>query len=396
MPEINMLPLAGMNTVAEDAALQRRGDAPSLSVRDALNVNITPAGKAVLRDSPSLATSQPIKHLWQSPLHGDVFGVLLGEWVKVDTSDWSATPLAFIGSGDTSHAVLNNLVCVSGPAGIFCYDGSTARRLAIDTPPSPLVIAGSGSLPAGTYAVAMAWLRGDLESATSPSTKVEVDHNGALSITMPLVMDASITGVRLYMTRQNGGELARIGDYPTETPSVAIVSMPSYGAPAIFRNMSAMPTGQHLRLWRGRLLTARANILRFSEPMAYHIHDELHGFVQMPQRITFVEPVDGGIWVGQVDHVAFLSGAHPRDLVRKASSGRAPVPGSAVAVDSDLVGADLSQGGEGCVLWLSENGYVLGTPSGQIVELHAGALKGITAIRGTSVVLDRRVLTAVT
>ena len=45
---------------------------------------------------------------------------------------------------------------------------------------------------------------------------------------------------------------------------------------------------------------------------------------------------------------------------------------------------------------MAENGYVAGTASGQVVEMQAGVMKGITAENGTSVVLDRRVLTAVT
>ena len=89
----------------------------------------------------------------------------------------------------------------------------------------------------------------------------------------------------------------------------------------------------------------------FSEPMAYHLHDERHGFVQMPQRITFVEPVDGGIWIGQVDHVAFLEGATPDALVMQRKTACAPVAGSSIQVLADTVGGDLSQGGSATVLW---------------------------------------------
>ena len=79
-------------------------------------------------------------------------------------------------------------------------------------------------------------------------------------------------------------------------------------------------------------------------------------------------------------------------FIRK--TAHAPVPSSAIMVDSETVGGDISQGGAKSALWLAENGYVIGTSNGQIIELHAGVLKGITAKSGRSVRLGRRIVTA--
>lgn len=396
MADKRMMPLAGMNNAAEDAALSRGGDDPRLFARDVLNMNVSPAGKAMLRDSKNRVSTLAIRELWQSPLHKESFGVVGSEWGKVGALSWSFDALVDIGSGPVSHEVLNNLVCVAGSAGIFTYDGVKVERLAVEQPAAPLAIVSSGSLVAGTYGVAVSWMRGAVESAPSAISFVEVPENGGIEVTMPMSFDASLTGARLYITKPDGGELMRAFDTPIGTPMVSIPLLPELGAPPQFLNKSPMPTGRYLKYWRGRLLTARANVLRFSEPMAYHLHDERHGFVQMPQRITFVEPVDGGIWVGQVDHVAFLEGATPDELVMQRKTACAPVAGSSIQVLADTIGGDLSQGGSATVLWLAENGYVAGTASGQVVEMQTGVMKGITAENGTSVVLDRRVLTAVT
>ncbi|HCD9839236.1 TPA: hypothetical protein NEK72_006325, partial [Pseudomonas aeruginosa] len=107
------------------------------------------------------------------------------------------------------------------------------------------------------------------------------------------------------------------------------------------------------------------------------------------------QPVDGGIWVGQVDHVAFLDGADPASLSVSRRASRAPVPGSAVLVPAEVVGTNASPDGSPVAVWLAENGYVMGTSSGAIAEVHAGVLAGITGRAGTSVVFDRRLLTAV-
>lgn len=396
MADIPLMPLAGINNVAEDAALQRGGDAARLYVRDAVNVDLTPAGKAELRPGVRRVTDAPYRHLWQSPLHRDTFATLGDQWGRVDPATWSHEPLATLGEGPVSHVVLNNLVCVAGKAGIFTYDGATAQRLTLDTPAAPLVLVGEGSLDAGAYGVAAAWLRGSLESAPSAITTVHVPASGALEITLPLCLDTTVTGVRLYLTRPNGGELAREQDYALDAATIMVRVPPKLGAPAQFQHLSPMPTGLYLAYWRGRLLTAKANVLRFSEALAYHLHNERHGFVQMPQRITFVQPVEGGIWVGQVDHVAFLQGASPDSLsvIRKASAG--PVPGSAILVPADVVGTNLAGGGSPVAVWLAENGYVAGTSEGGLVEIHSNVMRGITASAGTSVVLDRRLLTAVT
>lgn len=392
--DIPLMPLAGINNVSKDEAMQRGGDSPRLYVRDAVNIDITPAGRATVRAGERRVSSMRFRDVWQSSLHHDTFGTLAGQWVKINPADWSHEVLATVGDG-ASHAVLNQLVCVAAPAGLFTFDGRAAQRLTIDTPPAPLLTAGSGSLEPGTYGAALAWLRGAQESATSELASVEVGASGALEVTVPIWMDPALTGVRLYLTRRDGGELLRASDWPAGTTAIHLPLLPQLGAPAQFRHLSPMPSGSFLAHWRGRLLVARGNVLRWSEALAYHLHDERHGFVQMPQRITFVQPVDGGVWVGQVDHVVFLRGSAPAEFVSERKGGRAPIPGSAILVPPDVLGGDLTGGGSEAAVWLAGNGYVVGTAAGALVELQAGVLSGLAGRAGTSVVFGRRLLTAV-
>lgn len=395
MPDISLMPLTGMNTEAEDAELHRGGREPRHFLRDAVNIDITQGGKAKLRPCVKHITAEPIKFLWQSPLHGDTFGVEDGDWVKVDTDAWETEPLAFIGDGDVSHEVVNNLVFVAGPAGIFTYNGSKSERLTIATPPAPFATIGAGSLNSGKYGLAVSWLRNRQESALSELYHADVLDNDGLQVTLPMILDPEVTGTRLYMTRQDGGELLRVGDYKPGVTIVSLPSLPDLGAPAQFKNLSPMPTGKYMKYWRGRLVTATANVVRFSEALAYHLHDERHGFIMMPQRVTFIVPVSGGIWVGQTNHVIFLQGSSLEELSIVRKSSKSPIAGSAILIESDALGGDLGAGGNGSAFWLAENGYVVGTPDGQLIELHKGVIGGVTAEQGTSVVLDRRVLTAV-
>lgn len=395
MNKINLLPMAGINNVGQDEALQVRGDSPRTYLREAVNVDISPNGKPRMRDGLRNVSTAKLENLWQSPLHGDTFATLGAQWVKVDVSTWETEALATIGEGPVSHAVLNNAVVAAGPAGIFTFGGVGATRLTIDPPPPPMVSAGDGALEAGSYGVAVSWLRDSMESPPSGITHCQIGAGGGLDVVLPLCLDPTVTHARLYFTRHNGGELARGEEYPISQSAVAVPLLPKLGGPPQFWRMDAMPTGRYLGYWRGRILTASANVLRFSEALAYHIHDRRHGFVQMPQRITFVQPVDGGIWVGQVDHVAFLQGASPDTLELQAKASRAPVPGSAIKVKAELLG-DLAQGGSECAVWLADNGYVVGTAGGALVEPMAKVMKDVRATVGASVVFGDRLLTVVT
>jgi len=397
MPDISLIPFAGMNTEAEDASLLIGGRNRRHYLRDAVNVNITGAGKAELRPAPLKVSDVPFRNIWQSPLHGDTFATVGNRWVRVDTGSWNYEELAIVGEGDAWHTVLNNMVVVAAPAGLFTFNGAQAGRLAVDNPAQPFLTTGAdGALPAGKYGVAVAWLRGEQESGLSEMAQADVPENGSIQVALPMAMDPSITGARLYMTSPNGGELRREKDYPAGSGPIGIPVEPRLGAAAQFRYLSRMPTGKYLGYWRGRLVTATANILRFSEALAYHLHDERHGFVAMPQRITFVIPVTGGLWVGQSDHVTFLRGSSPDGLTRERKASKPPVPGSAILAEANALGAELAQGGDGAAVWLAANGYVVGTAQGALVEPQRQVMGGITAEKGTSVVLEDRLLTAVT
>lgn len=393
MKSTPIAPLAGIDNFSpRDDALQVGGNAPKVYLRDAVNVVIDNA-RASMRAGLRKATSTPYADLWQSPLHGDTFARMGAQWVKVNTADWSHEVLAEVGEGALFHLVLNGVVLVAGPAGIFQYNGSTAQPLTLNAPAAPVVTASAGSLEAGDYGVAVAWLRGALESPLSPMTTHTGAAAGGLRVLLPMVIDPTVTGVRMYLTRHNGGELLRGEDYPVSATMVDIPTLPKLGAPAQFRHMEPMPTGQYLGLWRGRLVVAKGRTLRFSEALAYHVHDPRHGFVQMPQRITFVASVDGGLWVGQVDHVVFLRGAAPQELVFERKTSRAPVPGSTVALASDEAG-EASGGGRAVVAWLSSAGFAMGTPDGAIIEPQAQRLRSIGATAGSTVVQHHRLTTA--
>lgn len=398
-------PILGINNVSDDDALEIGGNSPALYLKDAVNVDINETGRIYLRKSERQLTVLKYKNIWQSPLHKDVFATLDRQLVKLNILDWSHDVLLdHINPEYVCYEVLNNQVFISTLSEIFIFNGIKIVPLAIENPASPILESRNdgGILGTGDYVVAISYTRNGKESGLSEHVKTHLNItgksdvlHGSILVKLPYCLDASISTVNIYCSTRNGLELRKFGSYPITTTQVFIDRDDHLGRANQFITMSALPSGKFMKYWQGRLLTADKNILRFSQAMAYHLHDERHDFIMLPQRITFIQPVDGGIWIGQVDHVVFLSGSEPKDMTFIKKTAHSPIPFSAIEVNSDLIGGEISQGGGKTALWLSENGYVIGTSTGEIIELHSAKLHGISAKVGRSVSLGRRLITLV-
>ena len=384
-----LTPLRGMDNVSDDESMSSFGKTPFVKLRDAVNVNITSAGRMELRDTGTVVTEIPYKNLWQSPLHGDTFGTLNGEMVKIDTADWSHLALNIQVQGTVNYLVVNNFIVISDATALYKYDGLSVEKLTIGTPPTPMLNAVDGSLFEGTYNLAISWSKNGRESALSNIMTFEGE--GGIHLVLPYNYSGDADQVTIYMTERNGSELLKVIALPVITATFTINSDKDLTRAAQFQNLSPMRTGKFLKLWRGRLLTADKNLLLFSQALNFHLCDERYDFIALPQRVTFVEPVESGIWVGQSNGVVFLSGSDVRDLRLVQTGAKAPVPGTALRVNSDLFGE--AAAGLESVVWLAENGYCIGTPTGNLIEAHANTLKGITAKGGQSVRFDDRIVT---
>lgn len=388
MPSQSFMPCLGIDNVSEDAAMVQGGKEPFVFMRDVVNVNVTPAGKLDMIASGSKVTDSKYKNLWQSPLHKDIFAVLDDNLVKVK-ADWTHDHLMNIGGGHVVYEVLNNHVIAASKQGLFVYDGQTCQPLTIDRPPAPIVM-GDIDKTKQTRSIAISWVRGSTESSLSDY----VTAGAEVDVVLPLVTDPTISSVNIYATNISGTDMQLAGKASMVDVNFIITADHKLGMAAQFAHLSPMPTGKFLCYWRGRLITATANVIRFSEPLAYHLHDERHGFIQTSQRITFIEPVDNGLWVGQVDHVLFIEGSNPDDMSMSIKSAQPPVPDSAIQVPSNDIG-EAAEGGSLVCVWLARNGYVAGNSMGQIVEYQAGRIDNINGQSSTTVRLARRLITAV-
>ena len=388
-----------MNTVSDTARQQGN------FVRIANNIDINPNGTIELRSGKDKVSDMSIHHLWQSPLHKDVFGLYDGYWCVVNPYDWTVKKLTEIGNTPLYHALVNNRVVVAGQHGLYEYDGQTAKPLTIPTPPLPVVqgtkqgqdfgehVSGLDETThrARTRVIAISYLVGQKEGGLSSTVKIDAD---SVTITLPMVFDRAITHINIYITEQGGAELKLLASVPKDTTEYRFDTGVILGKPATTQHLDSMMTGKYLALWRSRLVVAKSNVIYFSEPLNYHLTDERHNYIAMPQRVTFLEVVEGGIWVGQTTGVAFLQGVDIDEMTISHKAVQAPIADSSTQMPSETVG-ELSNGGSTVALWLSANGYCVGTSDGSVVEYHAGVMNGITGI-GSTVQVGQRVVTAIT
>ena len=366
----------GIDMLSADDALPRDQSGKNvIAVRDAVNVDITREGKLSRRAGARRIGTQRVDRL-----HPLGFAVANGQICRVEGE--TLVPIATLASaGPVDFCEVNGEIVISTTNSLTVLRGGVPVPMAAPTPAQPaLEVLTTGGLTKGRYGVAISTMSGGIESGLSPATFVDVPEGGGIQIgNLP-------AGAQVYRTQPNGDVLYRAG-------IDAVLGLGALGRIAQTRFMEPLPSGEWVRLWRGRLVTARGRFLRMSEPMRYGLWNPREGFVQFPEPIQFFEPVDGGIYVGQRSTVLFLRGKSLDELVLDETGARAPVRGSSTLIEPGVLGMQQPPSSD-CALWLADNGFVLGMPTGQVVEPQGQRIR-LSAASGEVAVHDRKVIATI-
>ena len=378
----------GIDNVSPDTAL------PKGAVRDAVNGNFNRTGQFESRAGFELAMAASNVHsLWTSPsgmtLCGN--GAALCRVTVDDLGDLHLTQIAVTGSAAPfSFCELMTGILYTNPAGTGIIDrGGAVSEIAPQTPPTPAATpVHNGGLSAGAYGIAVSVQRAQ-ESALSPITFIDVDAGGGIRLDF-----AANSGNKLvYRTTANGDVLYLAASLP-EAITTYTLGNSEVGRVAETRNLAPLLGGQIIRYWRGRVLLACGNAIYISEPMRYGLYSPRDGFVQFASRVTMMEPVDGGIFVGNQQGVVFLSGSKPSEWSIDSTSALPPFEGSGSLVPAAIFGGDIGKSGDNVAVWLAKNGFVLGTAQGQIIETQGDRIEiADGSLRASTFVHDRRLTT---
>lgn len=241
-------------------------------------------------------------------------------------------------------------------------DGTSATAWGIPLPVSTgAATPVSGELTPGEYRWAITYVRlsDGLEGGASYSYPVDLPDGGLLVMGLPEEPGHAINvylsngEAFFYAGQAVGGNFSYLGK------NDALV------LPLRTDHLHPMPVGTVTAFWRGRVLVASGSVLFASLPHSWELCDLRRDFKQFSAPITLVQPVDGGVFVGTEDELAFLAGNQWDQL---AYSSKAPGPvvlGSGVTVPGKALGGAAAD----AMVCIADGELLAGFGDGSIKEL---------------------------
>lgn len=376
------LPVLGIDNLADETAM------PAGTVRTATNVDIYKSGKFARRAgyTQRLATGglhslyTAAQKGWMLCMQGPVLN-------RVDPSTFALTPLLTLPSdAAVDYCEFNGNVYFSNrnAAGWIPSDSSAARFLGVPTPGKPTLTAGSGALSPGKYTLVLT-VRDDRgeESAASEVAQIDLSSGGGI-VMSNLPADGE---VQVYITEPDGDLLRRTAVFPAVFPQYTVTDPPT-GATCKTQFMAPMIPGDFVRWHNGRLYTGRNGEVNVSEPFYPGLYSPSYGRIPFSGFLAFVEPVKGGVYVGDSRGVWFLAGGDPTQFEPKRVTPIRAIRGSSVQVPASFF-EGLLDINEPAALWLSSAGYMVGTANGDLIALQAGRVQVPMSAQGRSTAILR-------
>lgn len=364
---------------------------------DAVNVIFGRSGWVARRDGLTQLGAAQATSVYATPLRTHLLGVVNRQLCEFpESAAYAATVLGSVNDDELWFTDVNDTVVCSGLNTLRVLSGSSLRPIGVEVPPAPVAQAdSSGGLPEGRYGLVYTYLSNTgEESAASSLTLVDVPANGGIFVLAPPVpIEATVAKVRIYATLANGDVLYRVAERPVASAAGLIGADAVPGAACSTRFRARMPSGRYVRYWHGRLMVARGRTLYFSDAMNYGLYDPRSGFVQLPTRVTFIEPVEGGVFVGQTDGVVFLAGDGPEKWSMVRTGAAVPFPGSSTVISGGDLSADWADAAVRYAVWMSERGYAFGQPNGTVIEPQKTRISVPVGQQSATVVHARKLIT---
>ena len=250
-------------------------------------------------------------------------------------------------------------------------DGVTASDYGIPIPDSLGAATDVvGSLFAGDYQYQLTYVRlsDGLEGGPLYSNPFPVASGGIALYGLP-AMDGY--GINVYITSHNAGQgyyagSTLTGDFSYTSINAALV------LPCRTDYLSPPPVGILHTFWRGRVLLAEGDTLWASRTHQHELFDKKKDFKRFGSRITLIQPVDDGIYVGTDDELFFLSGTEFDKLQQIRVMRGAVVLGSGISVPGKLLKMGDGVGSGQAMVCIADRVLVSGFSGGQAMRITEG------------------------
>lgn len=379
------LPAVGIDMMSNETSLDGG------TVRSAVNVDIGRAGQFRRRDGYTRLLATPGLHsLYHASQKGWTFVAQNQELFRLDPINNTLSSLAPLNSPErvwyteyNGNVYFTNRTTIGWvPAG-----HSVAMPVGLPIPPTPTLSPADGPFLPGKYAVTVTLVNGRGEEGGAAEVQViDLPNGGGIRLTdLPQRAGWEIA---VYVTSTDGDVLRHAAVFPAVFPTYVLADTPQ-GAVCGTAGLAPMPPGEAICWHNGRLFTARDGALRFSEALSPHLHNPAHGVIPFSGTIRFMESVGAGIFVGDDRGAWYLAGEDPSKFEQKFVSRHVAVTRSSLVVPADHFPEKQVQTASPVAMWLSTNGYIVGLPGGDVVELHGDRVKVPGGMSGRSVFLTR-------
>ena len=226
-----------------------------------------------------------------------------------------------------------------------------------------------GELANGQYRYCLTYVRISdmLEGAALESGPISIS-SGGLRLDGLIALDGH--SINVYLSGLDG-EGAYLAGTTAGTSFEFAGRNASLVAPCRTLGALPFPVGTITAYWRGRVLTAQGNTLWASRPSAPHLSD-WRDFKQMTARITAIQPVRDGVFIGTQEDLVFLAG-ESWDQLSYMPSGRGPVVlGSGVSAPGQLIKLDNGVGSGPAMVCIAGGEVVAGFSGGRTSSLTEG------------------------
>lgn len=240
----------------------------------------------------------------------------------------------------------------------------------IDTPQTiPEAAAASiGSLPAGTYSIAITFEASDgRESGATLSRTITLSSDTGIALSnIPTSPNGTVAYVNVYCTPTNGDQYYYAGRVANGTSTYTIMNT-NFTRPLRSKYISAPPAGDILFYHSGRIYVVKDNILYFSEPYAYDWFRLSYSYIPFEDEVKVAGSVQNGIYVG-AEKIYWLQGTKPDEMIAVDRKNYQSIKGTMVEVPDSLL-QQYNTGEAHALMWLTEQGQVLGLSNGTVMNL---------------------------
>lgn len=334
---------------------------PKGAVLDALNVDFLNNGW--VRSRPGFGPETPVDQGHSLSTAGSTTLMVFGEDLVVldSVSPLTTTTLrtGLTAMRPVSYAEMAGEVWWSnGEESGRCNADHTGSPWAVPTPASAPTLASnlSGTLPAGSYRVAITHAMLDGEESAAKLAAVDLAAQGGITVTLP----AAQTGVDKFVVYCSGPDGAVLQRYSTVAAATASVSI---SAPAEGRSvgqrvfLSPLPAGDTVAFFNGRLLSASGRVLSYSDTYDFGLYNPAKNWIMLPDEIRVVAPCENGVFVGTASAVYWYAGT---DIAQAEVFERIQA--------SSVRGTVFNHPNGKAVGWMSADGMLIGTPDGAITS----------------------------